>query len=93
MSLNTLLVSEDENPNLVSPAVQVAACHVIRLFCTSLLKSDQATKTSIEPFPAIYMTFALAFLCRTRCDTLNKVLIRCSDIGSKCVQLKSCAPQ
>ena len=45
MSLNTLLVSEDENPNLVSPAVQVAACHVIRLFCTSLLKSDQEIKT------------------------------------------------
>ena len=56
------------------------AFHAIQLFCTSQLKSDQATKTSIELFPAIYMTFALAFLCRTRCDTLNKVLMHCTDI-------------
>ena len=39
----------------------VAACHMIRLFCTSLLKSNQATKTLMEPFLAINVTFAHFF--------------------------------
>ena len=42
-SISTL--SEDENPNFSRPTMLVAACHVIRLFCTSPLKTSQATKT------------------------------------------------
>ena len=39
-----LTLSEDENPNFSRPAMLVATCHVIRLFCTWLLKISQATK-------------------------------------------------
>ena len=45
----------------LSLAMLVAACHVIRLSCTSLLEINQATKASIEPFPTIYVTFAHTF--------------------------------
>ena len=51
--------SEDENPNCSRPAMLVGACHV--MFCTSLLKSNQATKTLIEPFPVTCATFAQTF--------------------------------
>ena len=36
-------------------------CHVIQLFCSSLRKISQATKTLMEPFPVIYATFATPF--------------------------------
>ena len=55
---------EDENPNFSRPAMLVVACDVILLICTSPLKSDLTTKTSIEPFPVIYMTFAYFFDAR-----------------------------
>ena len=54
-------LSEDENPNFSRPAMLAAACHMIRLFCTSPLKINQVTKTSTELFPAIYMTVAHNF--------------------------------
>ena len=53
-------LSEGKNPNFPWPAMLVAACHVIQLFCTSPLNINQATKTLIEP--AIYVTFAHTFL-------------------------------
>ena len=45
--------------------------------------------------PFLRFMWPLHILCRcwTRCDALSKVLKRCSDIRSKCVQLKSCASQ
>ena len=41
----------------------VAACHMIRLFCSSPIKISQATKTlNVMLFLVIYTTFAVTFL-------------------------------
>ena len=79
------ILSEDKNLNFSRRASPVWACYMIRLFCTSLLKSDQATKMSME----LCFVHRL-FPCSTSCDVLTKVLMHC-DIRSKCVQLQYCA--
>ena len=37
--------------------------------------------------------FCSDFLCLTCCDALTKVLMCCSDVRSRCIQLKSCVSQ
>ena len=65
-------LSDDENPNFSRPAMFIAAFRVVRLFCTSPLKRDHATKTSVEPFPAIEATFAHTF---SILDTLRRTAL------------------
>ena len=87
------ILSEDENPNFSRPAMLFVACDVIQLFCTSPPKSEQATKTLIEPFPAIYGTFAHTFLMLTSLWCTDQSLVYCSNVRSKCIQLKPCSSQ
>ena len=49
---------QSQNTTHTPPTMLDVACHVIWLFCTSLAKNTQATKSLTEPFPAKYKTFA-----------------------------------
>ena len=81
-------LSKYQNPKISRPAMLVVACHVIGLFYTT--EDQSSNQTLIELFPVIYATFAQTVLnwCWTDCDTLTKILMCCSDIWCKCLQLK-----
>ena len=84
-------LSEDENPNFSRSIMLVAACHVIQLFHTSLLRTIKQPKHRQSCFLQFTQLLHILFWCLTHCDILTQILMHCTITTSRCIQLKSWA--